>query len=104
MSSVVPTDRRHAVRIGFARTAAGVIGAALAILLLAIGSLPVDPESGFDTRNGTREYPDVDAILTVCMISALAIPIAAAIGLAIGRGPCRGFCGVVLAIAAYIYL
>ncbi|TWS22609.1 hypothetical protein FK268_19330 [Tsukamurella sputi] len=104
MSSLAPTDRRYAVRVGFARTAAGVIGAALAILLLAIGSLPVDPASEFDTRNGTREYPDVDAILTVCAVSALIIPIAAAIGLGIGRGRCRGFCGIVLAIAAYIYL
>lgn len=94
------TTHRDAVRRGIAQIAAGITGAAIAVLVLMVSALPVDPESEFDTAGGTREYPDVDTLLSIAMLAGLTVPIAAAVGTAFGRGPCRGFCGVVLALAA----
>lgn len=89
MSSLAPTDRRYAVRVGIARYTLFASGWAFAAaVLLGIGALfsaEIWQESAYATSTGTA--------LAFLVVLALSL---AAIGAAFGLGRCRVGCAALL--------
>lgn len=95
MSTLAPTDRRYAVRVGIARYSLFVAGWAFAVaVLLAFGSLV-----SVETWNDPGYTAATRTALTFLVVLA---PAFAGIGAAFGLGRCRVGCIAIVGTAALL--